>query len=74
MEESIKDLIEQMRPFIQLDGGDIQFIKYEDGYVYVKMHGTCASCFGIDSTLNDGLLQFLKEKIPEIEGIIPIDL
>lgn len=68
------ELIEKMRPYINMDGGDIEFIKYEDHYVYVKLSGACSSCIGIDSTLNDGLLQLFKSEIPEVEGVINVDL
>ena len=68
------ELIEKMRPYINMDGGDIEFIKYEDHYVYVKLSGACSDCIGIDSTLNDGLLQLFKSEIPEVEGVINVDL
>lgn len=74
MEEKIKDLIEQIRPFINIDGGDIEFVKYEEGYVYIKMFGACAACGMQDSTLNDGLLGFFKNEIPEIEGVINVQI
>lgn len=74
MEDKIKELIEQMRPFINLDGGDIEFVKYEDHYVYIKLFGACAACGSQDSTLNDGLLGFFKNEIPEIEGVINVNL
>lgn len=74
MENKIKNLIEQMRPFINMDGGDIEFVKYEDGYVYIKMYGACQECGMQDFTLNESLLNFFKNEIPEIEGVININL
>jgi Fe-S cluster biogenesis protein NfuA len=74
MEEKIKDMIEQIRPFLNMDGGDIEFIKYEDKYVYIKLYGACSDCLMQDNTINDGLLGMLKEEIPEIEGIVNIPL
>ena len=41
MEEKIKNMIEELRPYLNMDGGDIEFIKYEDHYIYVKMTGAC---------------------------------
>lgn len=70
----ILELVEKMRPYINMDGGDIEFIKYEDHYVYVKLSGACSECIGIDSTLNDGLLQLFKSEIPEVEGVINVGL
>ena len=74
MEEKIKELIEKMRPYINMDGGDIEFIKYEDGYVYIKLLGACSNCIGQDSTINDGLLSFFQEEIPEIKGVINVNI
>ena len=68
------ELIEKMRPYINMDGGDIEFVKYDDHYVYVKLSGACSDCIGLDSTLNDGLLQLFKSEIPEVEGVINVNL
>lgn len=57
-----------------MDGGNIEFIKFEDGYVYVKMSGACANCMGQDSTLNDGLLNLFQAEVPEVIGVINVGL
>lgn len=74
MEEKIKDLIEKIRPYINMDGGDIEFIKFDEGYVYIKLYGACQGCLHIDVTSNDNLLQYLKSEIPEILGVINVNL
>jgi len=74
MEEKIKDMIEQIRPYLNMDGGDIEYVKYEDNFVYIKLSGACTNCLLQDNTINDGLLTMFKEEIPEIEGIINIPL
>lgn len=74
MEEKIKQMIEQIKPYINMDGGDIEFIKYVDKYVYVKLYGACSHCELQNYTLNEGLLEYLKNEIPEIEGIINLNL
>lgn len=74
MEEKIKELIEKMRPYINMDGGDIEYIKYEDGYVYISLSGACKDCMFQDNTVNDGILNFFKEEIPEIKGIINVNI
>ena len=74
MEEKIKEMIEQIRPYLNMDGGDIDFVKYEDNYVYVKLYGACTDCLMQDNTINDGLLNMFQEKYPEIKGIINIPL
>ena len=74
MEDKIKEIIDTLRPYMNMDGGDIEFVKYEENYVYVKMFGASQECGFQDSTLNDGLLSYLKSEIPEIEGVININL
>lgn len=74
MEEKIKNIIEELRPYLNMDGGDIEFIKYEDKYVYVKLKGHCIDCIGQDFTLKNYLLNMLQSEIEEIEGVINVDL
>ena len=60
-EEEIKKVIHKLRPYLQRDGGDIEFIKFEDGIVYVQMHGACAGCTRRSSDLDvQCLMQLLK--------------
>ena len=73
-EEKIKELIEQIRPYLNMDGGDIEFIKYEDNYVYIKLLGACTNCLLQDNTINDGLLTFFQSEIPEIKGVINVNI
>lgn len=70
MENKIKELIDEIRPFLMADGGDIEFVKYEDNIVYVKMNGACANCHMLDLTLKDGIESMLMEEIPEIQAVI----
>ncbi len=74
MEAKIKDLLNDLKPYINQDGGDIEFIKYEDNYVFIKLTGACAKCANIDTTLNLGIETYLKREIPEIEGVINVEL
>ncbi len=74
MQEKIKNLIEEIRPYINMDGGDVEFIKYEDKYVYIKLKGHCAECEAQDFTLKNLIFNMLKNEIDEIEGIINVEL
>ena len=67
--DRFKEVIESVRPFLQQDGGDVQFIKFEDGIVFVTMSGACAGCAAIDATLYDGIETILMDKVPEVKGI-----
>lgn len=72
IEKKIVEIIDSIRPYLISDGGNIEFVKYEDNIVYVKTQGACANCAMIDLTLTDGIEHMLKEEIPEIKGIINI--
>ena len=74
MEDKIKELIEKMRPYLNMDGGDIEYIKYEDGYIYIHLYGACEDCLYQDDTINDSLLSFFKDEIPEVKGVINVKL
>ena len=68
-EEKIKEIINKLRPYLIGDGGDIEFVKYEDGIVYIKMLGACARCALIDYTLKDGVEMAIKEEVPEVREV-----
>ncbi|MCI8671839.1 MAG: NifU family protein [Bacilli bacterium] len=70
----IKELLNDIRPLLNQDGGDIEFIKYEDKFVFIKLTGACAHCGYQDETINYGIETYLKEQIPEIEGVINVEL
>ena len=72
--EKIKQIINDLRPYLNLDGGDIEFIKYENNILYVKLTGNCAHCLMQDETLNKNILIMLQEEIPEIKDIINVNL
>ena len=72
-EEKIKEIIEKLRPFLINDGGDIDFIKYEDYIVYVKMAGACADFTMIDLTLKDGIEAAIQEEVPEVVEVRTVE-
>ena len=74
IEEKIKEMIEQIRPYLNMDGGDIEYLKYEDNIVYIKLLGACTDCLMQDNTINEGLLSMFQEEVPEIKGIINVPL
>ena len=73
-ELKIKELLDDLRPFLNGDGGDIEFIKYEEKYVYIKLTGACANCGFQDETISLGIEAYLKDQVPEIEGVINVDV
>ena len=66
IEEQIKNVILKLRPYLQRDGGDIEYVDFKDGIVYVRMLGACAGCTMIDDTLKDGVEQILMEEVPGV--------
>ena len=69
MKEKIIDVLEKIRPFLQKDGGDIEFLYFKDGIVYVRMMGACADCIYIDDTIKDGVEAMLIDEVPGIIGV-----
>ncbi|HPD99899.1 MAG: NifU family protein [Candidatus Izemoplasmatales bacterium] len=65
----IKEVIKLIRPYINRDGGDIEFVKFEDGIVYVKLQGACVGCAGFDSTMSDLIEDTLLERVPGVIGV-----
>lgn len=70
--EIIKEVIEELRPLLNMEGGDMEFVKYdqEEKIVYVKMSGACQMCMQQDDTLEYGLLYSIQEKVPEVLKVI----
>ena len=73
IELQIIALIDKIRPFLISDGGNIEFIKYEDEKVYVRLSGACKDCAMIDITLKDGIEEMIINEIPEVKEVINVD-
>ncbi len=69
IEKQARAVIDKLRPYINRDGGDIKFVKYEEGIVYVQMLGACVGCAAIDTTLTYGVETILLEEVPGIIGV-----
>ncbi len=70
MEQKVKALLEDIRPFLQRDGGDIELVDItEDNVVLVKLLGGCVGCPSAQMTLKGGVERYLKENIPEIKSV-----
>ena len=70
--KKINDVLDELRPFLINDGGNIEFVKFEDGKVYVEMQGACAGCELIDLTLKNGVEEAIKAEIPEVKEVVNI--
>lgn len=72
MEETIKlikETLDKIRPFILRDGGDVEFVDFIDGIVYVNMKGACEDCIMVDTTLSEGIEIILQEEVPGVIGV-----
>ncbi len=72
--EKIREVVEKdIRPSLQEDGGDIEFVDFEDGIVKIKLYGACAHCPSSLMHMHGDVEDLLKEKVPEIEGLELVD-
>eukprot|EP00834_Sanchytrium_tribonematis_P002462 NODE_76_length_23837_cov_1.242396.p12 type:complete len:213 gc:universal NODE_76_length_23837_cov_1.242396:23121-23759(+) len=70
----LKTLIaDRIRPYIQQDGGDINFVGYKDGVVHVKLQGACKTCSSSTITLKRGIESMMKHYVPEIKSVEQIE-
>lgn len=72
-EEKILNTIDKIRPFLISDGGNLEFIKFEDGIVYIRLLGACSHCSMIDVTLKEGIESMLINEVPEVLGVVKVD-
>ena len=71
-EKKIIEIIDTLRPFIINDGGNIEFIKYENNIVYIQMMGACADCAMLDLTLKEGIEAAIQDEVPEVKEVINV--
>lgn len=74
IELRIRAIIDKVRPFLLNDGGNLEFVKFEDGIVYVKLLGACEDCPMLDVTLKDGIEELIINEIPEVKEVRNIDI
>lgn len=72
--ERIGKVIEAIRPAIQADGGDVEFVEAKsDGAVYIRFHGACVGCPSSDITLNLGIERNLRQHVPEVSRVVIVE-
>ncbi len=71
---NVEKALDEIRPFLQSDGGDISLISIEDGkYVKVQLEGACTSCSVNQMTLKTGVEMTIKKYVPQIETVISLE-
>jgi Fe-S cluster biogenesis protein NfuA len=69
--ERVAEIIKELRPAVQGDGGDIELVDIDErGVVSVRLHGACIGCPSSGMTLKVGVEQSLKSRIPEVREVI----
>jgi Fe-S cluster biogenesis protein NfuA len=73
--QRVKNVIEQIKPYLEADGGSISFVNLtEDNVVNVELHGACRSCPMSMMTLKNGVEQAMQKAIPEIKSVEAVNI
>lgn len=73
IKERVIILINKIRPFILNDGGNLEFVNFENGIVYIRMMGACKDCDMLDITLKNGIEEIIINDIPDVKEVRNID-
>ena len=73
IQNKVIEIIDNIRPYLISDGGNVEFVKYEDGIVYIRMQGACANCMMLDVTIRDGIEATIKDEVPEVKEVIVVE-
>ena len=74
LRNNIENALQEIRPFLKNDGGDISLVSVEDKTVKVKFEGACSTCTVNQMTLKSGVEMIIKKHVPEIEKVISVDI
>lgn len=70
MREQVEKVIEQLRPMVQSDGGDLELVSVsDDGVVNIRLHGACSGCSSSTTTLRNGIERYLRYKLPQVTQV-----
>ena len=73
LEDKVKAALENVRPSLQADGGDVEFVSIdEDGLVSVRLTGACGNCPMSKMTLKMGIENYLRKEVPEVTSVVGV--
>ena len=72
MIEKIEKALNEIRPALQADGGDVELVAVENNVVKVRLKGACSGCPMSQMTIKQGIERYLKKAVPEIAGVEPV--
>ncbi len=71
MREDVEKVIQQLRPMVQADGGDLELVQVTDaGVVTLRLHGACSGCASSTTTLRNGIERYLRYKLPQVTEVV----
>ncbi|MFX1356186.1 MAG: NifU family protein [Promethearchaeota archaeon] len=71
--EKVKQVIEKIRPQLQMDGGDVELVEItDDGIVKVRLQGHCVGCVHAQQTLQWGIERAIKQFVPEVKQVVGV--
>ena len=72
MRDKVETVLNQIRPQLMMDGGNVELVEVDDGTVKVKLTGACAGCPMSTMTLKMGIEKILKQEIPEVKEVVGV--
>jgi len=72
MKEKIEKVLDKIRPSLMADGGNVEFLDYEEGILKVKLTGACGGCPMSQMTLKMGIERIMKQEIPEVQEVVAV--
>jgi len=70
---NIETVLDQIRPNMQMDGGDIEFVEFREGTVYVRLQGACVGCPSAIYTLTLGVEDALRDQIAQVHSVALVE-
>ena len=71
-DSNVVEVLNELLPYIEADGGWLEYVETEEGYVKVRLGGACASCAMSTMTLKQGIEKKLMMEIPEVKGVVQV--
>ncbi len=72
MKENVETVLEEIRPALKADGGDVELVDVNDGVVSLRLTGACQGCPMSAMTLKMGIERILREKVPEVKEVVSV--
>ena len=71
-DSNVINVLSELAPYIEADGGFLEYVETEDNYVKVRLGGACSTCAMSTMTLKQGIERKLMEDIPDVKGLVQV--